>query len=179
MSALNYSLEALVVGGKDLPTGRAHEAWGWGLAILGHLAHARARDELEVSLVAGLRVEELHSSVDFVVSSHLEWQDLNALEHIFAVDEKLLAVPDIVKIDTGLLGVLHTSGVAAGDEVGDAAVDAGGGVPHNLGGTTVVHGGWPHSEDGVLRSEGSVSEESGVLLHAVVERHVVILAPAT
>ena len=95
------------------------------------------------------------------------------------MDEELLTVPDIVKVNTGLLGVLDTSGVTAGDEVSDATVDTRRGVPHDLSGATVVHGRWPHGENSVFRGEGSVREESSVLLHAVIERNVVVLAPAT
>ena len=52
-------------------------------------------------------------------------------------------------------------------------------MPHDLGGATVVHGGWPDGEDSVLWGEGSVTEESGVLGHTVGEGNIVILAPAT
>jgi hypothetical protein len=87
-------------------------------------------------------------------------------------------VPHIVTILV-FDGVLHTGGVAASNEMGDTASNAGGGVPEDLGGATVVHGGGPHGEDGVLRVEGTVVKEGLVLEHAGVERHVVVLAPST
>ena len=168
----------MVVGSENSPTGRAHEAWGRGDTILGHLAHAGAGDKIEVLLDAAGATEELHLLVDFIVCGDLEGEDLDTVEHALAVDEELLTVPDVVKIFI-LLGVLDTSGVAASDEVGDTAADAGGGVPHDLGGATVVHWGRPHGEDGVLSVEGSVGEEGGVLGHALSEGNVVVLAPAT
>ena len=117
--------------------------------------------------------------VDFIICSDLEGKHLDAVEHRFAVDKELLTVPDVVKGDTFLNGVTNTSGVAASDEVGDSAVDAGGGVPHDLGGATVVHGRGPHGEDGVLGVEGTVVEECLMLGHTFSKGNIVVLAPAT
>lgn len=77
--------------------------------------------------------------IDSIISGDLERKHLDAIEHGLAVDEELLAVPDIVQIDTLLLWVFDTSWVTTSDEVGDAAVDTGGSVPHDLGWATVVH----------------------------------------
>ncbi len=52
--------------------------------------------------------------------------------------------------------VLNASGVAAGDEVGDAAANTGRCVPQNFGGTTIIHGGGPYGEDSVIGVESSV-----------------------
>jgi len=169
---------ALVVGLEDLPAGGAHEAGRGVLAILGHLAHAGAGDELEVLLVAAGTSEEFHRSVDFVVSGDLEGQDLDTLKHRLAVDEELLAVPDVVKRLSLDLGVTNTSGVSSGNEVGDATVNAGRGVPQDLSRATVVHGGRPGGDDCVLRVEGTVGEKGSVLRHAVGKGNVVILAPS-
>ena len=92
--------------------------------------------------------------------------------------EKLLAVPDIVEIVTSD-GVLDTSGVSAGNEVSDTTVNTRRCVPHNLGGATIVHGRRPDSEDSVFSRKGTVFKESSVLLHAVVKRDIVVLAPAS
>ena len=174
-----YSSLALVVGLKDLPASGAHEAGRRVLTILGHLAHAGAGDELKVFLDAAGTTEELHRLADFVVCGNLEGQDLDTLKHRLAVDEEFLAVPDVVKRFTFDRGVTDTSGVSSGDEVGDATVNTGGGVPQDLSRAAVVHGGRPGGDDCVFRVEGTVGEKSGVLRHAVGKGNVVILAPAT
>jgi len=75
--------------------------------------------------------------------------------------------------------MLHTSGVSAGNEVGEAATDTGAGVPQDLGGTTVVHGRGPDGEDDMLSGEGAIIDKGLMLVHTGVERDIVILAPAT
>jgi len=167
-----------VVFSEDFPTHRAHEAAGGLLVILSHLAHPRARDEIEALGVSGLRVEELHFSLISVVSGNLERKYLNTVQLRLHVDEDLLAMPDIVEVTTGL-GVLHTGGVASGNEMSDSAVNTGRGVPQDFGGATVVHGGGPDTKDGVLGVESAIVEEGLVLLHAVVKGDIVVLAPAT
>mmetsp|Transcript_26371 Transcript_26371/g.40265 ORF Transcript_26371/g.40265 Transcript_26371/m.40265 type:complete len:236 (-) Transcript_26371:863-1570(-) len=87
-------------------------------------------------------------------------------------------MPHIIAVLVGVFGVLHASGVSAGNEVRDARVHSGRGVPEDLGGATVVHGGRPHSEDGMLGAESSIVEECLVLAHSVVKGYVVILAPS-
>ena len=119
------SLSLVVVGLKDFPAGGAHETWRRRLSISGHLAHLGARNKVEVLLDAARTAKELHLLINSIISSNLEWKHLDTVEHGLAVDEELLAVPDVVKIDTILLGVLHASWVTTGDEVRDAAVDAG------------------------------------------------------
>jgi hypothetical protein len=52
-------------------------------------------------------------------------------------------------------------------------------VPQDLGGATVVHGGWPDSKDNVLSGESTIINKSLVLVHTGVEGHIVVLAPAT
>ena len=115
----------LEVGSKDLPACGAHEAGRGSLAIFGHLAHAGARDELEVLLDAAGTTEEFHLLVDLVVGGDLEGEDLDTLEHALVVDEEFLTVPDVVKWFAGLIGVTNSSGVSTGDEVCDTAVNAG------------------------------------------------------
>jgi len=95
------------------------------------------------------------------------------------VGEELLTVPHIVAVLGVVLGVLNTSGVSTSDEVGDATVDSGGGVPQDLSGATVVHGRRPHGKDDVVGRKGGVIDESLVLLHTGVKRNIVVLAPAT
>ena len=170
--------EGLVVVGKHGPSLLGHEAWGQGLTSLGHSAHLRARDELEVLCVWRLWVEELHSGGGAIVGSDLEWKHIDAAEVGLGVHKELLAVPHVVEILV-LLWVLNTSGVATSDEVGHTSADTGAAVPEHLGWTTVVHWGWPDGEDNVLRWEGAIVNESLVLLHTGVEWHIVILAPAT
>jgi len=94
------------------------------------------------------------------------------------VNEELLSVPWVVKVLV-LLWVLNTSWVTTSDEVGEAAADSGRGVPEDLSWTTVVHWGWPDSEDNVLSWEGTIVNKGLMLLHTGVEWHIVILAPAT
>jgi len=90
-----------------------------------------------------------------------------------------LSVPDVVKVKLGLLRVLNTCGVTAGDEVRDAAVHSGAGMPQHFRGTAVVHGRWPHCENGVLGVQGAVVEQGLMLMHASLRGDVIILAPAT
>ena len=169
----------VVVSLEDFPAGGAHETWGRSLTVSSHLAHLGSGDEVEVLLNAAGATEELHLLVNSIICGDLEGKHLNTIKHSLAVDEELLTVPDVVKISAFLNWVLDTGGVTTGDEVGNSAVDTGRGVPHDLGGATVVHGGWPDGEDSVLWGEGSVTEESGVLGHTVGEGNIVILAPAT
>lgn len=75
--------------------------------------------------------------------------------------------------------VLNAGGVAAGDEVGNAAANTGRCVPQNFGGTTIIHGGGPYGEDSVIGVEGSIRKESSVLCHAFSEGNIIIFAPAT
>ena len=75
--------------------------------------------------------------------------------------------------------MLDTRWVSSGDEVSNASVNTGGSVPQNLSWASVVHWGWPKSEDGVVIVEGSVLEESGVLSHSVVGWDIIVLAPST
>ena len=159
---------ALIVGLKDFPSSGAHEAGGGIFVVTSHLSHAGTGDELEFFFVAARTSEELHSLADSVISSDLEGENLNTLKHGLVVYEELLSVPDIIEGNTGLLWVANTSWVTSSDEVGDAASDARRCVPHDFGGATVVHGGWPDGEDGVFRVKSSVVKESLMLLHALV-----------
>ena len=95
------------------------------------------------------------------------------------MNKELLSVPDIVKGDACLLGMTNTSGVTSSDEMCDTAVDTRGSVPHDFSGASIVHWGWPNSEDGVLWVESSVVEEGLMLLHTLLEWDIIILAPAT
>ena len=119
------SLSLVIVGLEDFPAGGAHETWRRCLSISCHLAHLGARNEVKVLLDTARTAKELHLLINSIISSNLEWKHLDTVEHGLAVDEELLAVPDVVKIDTILLGVLHASWVTTGNEVCDAAVDAG------------------------------------------------------
>jgi hypothetical protein len=94
------------------------------------------------------------------------------------VYEQLLSVPDIVAV-LGAIGVLNTSGITASNEVGDTGSDAGAGVPEYLGGSTVVHGGGPDSENGVLSVDSSIVPKSLMLCNTGAERYIIILAPTT
>ena len=49
-------------------------------------------------------------------------------------------MPDVVEILRGVFWVLDSSGVTTSDEVGDAAANAGAGVPEDFSGATVIHG---------------------------------------
>jgi len=49
-------------------------------------------------------------------------------------------VPYVVKILRAVFWVLDSGGVTTSDEVGDAAANAGAGVPEDFSGATVVHG---------------------------------------
>ena len=71
--------------------------------------------------------------------SNFEGADLHVVNHLFHVDEQLLTVPHVVEVELRLLRVLKASWVATSDEMGDAAVGAGGGVPQDLSWTGVVH----------------------------------------
>jgi len=120
----------------------------------------------------------LHFLLISVVGSDLERKNLNTVKHRLKVDEDLLSMPDIVEVTTGL-GVLHAGGVTSGNEMSDAAVDAGRGVPHDFGRATIVHGGWPDGENGVGGVKSAIVKEGLMLLHAVVKRDIIILAPAS
>jgi len=113
-----------------------------------------------------------------VVGSNLEGKHINTVEHALHVNEQLLAVPVIVTVSV-LDGVLNTSGVTAGNEVGEASANTGAGVPEYLGGATVVHWGGPHGEDHMILVKGTIIHKGLMLVHAGLERDVVILAPAT
>ena len=91
--------------------------------------------------------------------------------------EQLLTVPWVVQVRILLFGVLDTSGVTAGDKVGQTAADARAGVPQDLSWAAVVHGAGPHSEDNVFSWQGAVVDQSLVLSHTGVEGHVVVFAP--
>ena len=52
-------------------------------------------------------------------------------------------------------------------------------MPEHLVWTTVVHWRWPDGENNVLRVQSSVIEQSLMLSHSVVKRHVIIFHPAT
>jgi hypothetical protein len=94
------------------------------------------------------------------------------------VDEELLTVPNIVKVTT-FFGVANTSGVTTGDEMCEAASNTGGSVPEHFSRSTVVHRGWPNSEDNVFSREGTIINEGLVLIHTGVKRNIIIFAPAT
>lgn len=142
------------------------------------MSHSAARNEIKVRTIGDSGLEEGHLLLHLVVGSDPEGNDLCAVEHLLHVDEEFLAMPDIVGIFAGV-GVLATGRVTACNEVGDAAVHTGRGMPQNLGGSTIEHRRGPDSEDGVFGVEGSVIEEGLVLEHAGVERDIIILAPAT
>lgn len=179
MLSASVSSLGLVVLDEDFPSLLAHEAWWWGLSVLGHLSHSGSRDELEVFLDTAWASEELHSLRFFIISSDLEWADLDTVEESLVVDEELLSVPHIVAVLASLDWVLDSGWVTSSDEVGDSSVDSGGGVPQDLGWASVVHWGWPDGEDDVLAWEGSILDEGGVLSHSVVEWDIIVLAPST
>jgi len=168
--------ERLVVFAEDLPATWGHETKGRFLSILCHLAHTRSRNELKVFLDTAWATEELHSLGLLVVSSNLEWSHICTVEHALKVYKELLSVPDIVAIST--LRVLDTSGVSSSNEVGDSAVNSGGGVPQDFSGSTVIHWRRPDSKNGVLRVDGTLVEKSLVLLHSPVKGNIVVLAPS-
>lgn len=168
----------LVVSFENSPSVFGHETWGKLLTILGHLSHLGSRNELEVLGVRGLGVEEFHLCGDGVVCSDLEWKHINTVKHALHVNEELLTVPWVVKV-TALDGVANTSGVTSGNEVSQASANTGAGVPEDLSWATVVHWGWPDGENDVFSWEGTIINESLVLLHAGVKRNIVILAPST
>lgn len=93
------------------------------------------------------------------------------------MNEQLLTVPWVVQVRILLFGVLDTSGVTAGDEVGQTAANAGAGVPQDLSWAAVVHWAGPHSEDNVFSWQGAVVDKSLVLSHTGVKGHVVVFAP--
>ena len=74
-----------------------------------------------------------------VKCSNFEGADLHVVNHFFHVDEELLTVPHVVEVELRLLGVLKAGWVAASDEMGDATVGAGGGVPQDFSWTCIVH----------------------------------------
>lgn len=94
------------------------------------------------------------------------------------VNKELLSMPHVIEV-TFLLGVLHSGGVSAGDEVRDAAVDTGTSMPQDFGRATIEHRRGPDSKDNVLFGESSIIDESLMLVHAIVKRDIIILAPAT
>lgn len=74
--------------------------------------------------------------------------------------------------------MFDSSGVSAGDEVGDSAVGSGGSVPQHFSWAGVVHGRWPDGEDDVVWVEGSVVQQGLVLLHSGIKRYIIIFAPS-
>jgi len=170
--------EVLVVGSEYLPSLLAHEAGGRVDTILSHLSHAGSRNEFEVFGVSSLGVEELHGLVLCVVGGDSEWNDVNTVEHSLVVNKELLSVPGVVEVDW-LLGVLYTSGVSSSDEVGNSTVNSGGSVPEDFSGSTVVHWGRPDGEDDVFSREGSIINQSLMLVHAFLEWDIIIFAPST
>ena len=174
----SHSSKSLVIGSKNFPALRSHESWRRRYSIFGHLSHPGSRDEVEVVFVAS-GSEEFHGFSFLVVSCNLEGDDLNSLDHVFDVNEEFLTVPDVVEVEVFVLGVLHASGVTASDEVGDTAVGARRCVPHDLGGSCVIHRRGPDGEDGVLSSEGAFVEEGLMLVHAGVSWYIIVLGPST
>lgn len=142
------------------------------------MTHARAGNEFEVFCVSGSRVEELHGGGCFVVRGYPEWNNVDAVEHGLVVHKELLSVPGVIKI-AGLFRVLNTSGVSASDEVSDATVDSGRGVPKDFSWATIVHGRRPDGENNVIGGEGAVINESLMLVHTFFEWHVIVFAPST
>ena len=74
-----------------------------------------------------------------MIGSNSEWEHFNSIEERLLVDEQLLSVPDIVKINSSAFWVLNTCWVTASNKVGNSAVNTGAGVPEDFSGTTVVH----------------------------------------
>jgi len=173
------SSEVLVVSGKNFPALLRHEAWWHIFASFCRCSHSGAGNEVEVASVRCLGAgEEFHSLGRFVVSGYLEGEHINTVQHAFHVDEELLTVPYIVKVTT-FFGVANTSGVTTGDEMCEAATNTGGSVPEHFSRSTVVHRGWPNSEDNVFSREGAIINEGLVLIHTGVKRNIIIFAPAT
>lgn len=171
--------EVLVVSGKNFPALLRHEAWWHIFASLCRCSHSGAGNEVEVASVRCLGAgEEFHSLGGFVVGSYLEGKHINTVQHAFHVHEEFLTVPHIVEV-TALFRVANTSGVTTGDEVCEAASNTGGSVPEHFSRSTVVHGGWPNSEDNVFSGEGTIINKGLVLIHTGVKRNIIIFAPAT
>jgi len=131
--------KGLVVFCKYMPTLLAHKTRRKGFTVLCHSAHARSGDKIEIFVLA-TGSEELHALINFVVSSDSEGQDLNTVKESLLVDKELLSVPNIIEIFRAIFWVFDSSGVTTCDEVGDAASNAGAGVPEDLSGATIIHG---------------------------------------
>mmetsp|Transcript_1546 Transcript_1546/g.2635 ORF Transcript_1546/g.2635 Transcript_1546/m.2635 type:complete len:613 (+) Transcript_1546:858-2696(+) len=165
-------LGLLPVGGDHVRARRS--------TLLGERAHGGPRDGQEVALAALLW--RLHLVVLFVVVDLGEGQNLH-LSEAWRGLQHVAAVVSIVEVAADrhlvlVLGPLDSCGVAAGDEEASPDVAAGFAVPLYLGRAGVDHRRRPDGHDGVPRKHAFLDDDV-VLVDPHVERHVVVLGPAS
>ena len=131
-------MESSVVVSKHLPSFFRHEARRQAIIVLGHSSHARPRNKVELRVVHS-RKHKFHLLVSFVVGSYLEGHNFDVIDHGFDMHQEFLSVPDIIQVFLRVFRVLDSCRVSASDEVSDATVGSGRGMPHDFSRSSIVH----------------------------------------